>query len=53
MAALRAATLGNGHPWLDLGACAGAGCAYVVLGAACLRYFLDAARAKATLALAT
>jgi ABC-2 type transport system permease protein len=53
MAALRAATLGHGHVWLDTAACAGTGCAYLVVGAFCLRYFLDAARAKATLALAT
>jgi ABC-2 type transport system permease protein len=53
MAALRGATLGHGHVWLDLAACAGAACAYVVIGVLCLRYFLDAARAKATLALAT
>jgi ABC-2 type transport system permease protein len=53
MAALRAATLGHGHVWLDLLACAGTGGAYLVIGVFCLRYFLDAARAKATLALAT
>lgn len=53
MAALRGATLGHGHVWLDLAACAGTGCAYLAIGALCLRYFLDAARAKATLALAT
>src|SRR5206468_4484154 len=51
MRALRHAALGSGHVWLDLAACAGAACAYVVIGVLCLRYFLDAARAKATLAL--
>jgi ABC-2 type transport system permease protein len=53
MRALRAAVEGNGHPWVDVGVCAGAGLVYVVLGAICLSYFLRAARAQATLALAT
>lgn len=51
MRALRGATLGTGHPWADVAACAGIACAYFVGGALCLHLFLRAARAKATLAL--
>jgi ABC-2 type transport system permease protein len=51
MAALRAATLGTGHPWRDIAVCAALGGAYLFAGGAFLRYFLRAARAKATLAL--
>ena len=53
MDALRAAVKGQGHAWVDIGVCAASGAAYVVLGAVCLTYFLRAARASATLALAT
>jgi hypothetical protein len=51
MRALRGATLGAGHPWADVAACAGIACAYFVGGALCLHLFLRAARANATLAL--
>jgi ABC-2 type transport system permease protein len=51
MAALRGATLGTGHPWGDIGMCAALAIAYLLAGALCLRFFLNAARAKATLAL--
>jgi len=51
MAALRGATLGTGHPWADVGMCAVLAAGYFVIGTAFLRFFLDAARAKATLAL--
>ena len=53
MRALRGAVEGDGRPWLDIGVCAGVGLAYVILGVACLSYFLRLARARATLALAT
>lgn len=53
MDALRASVSGSGNAWRDLGLCAGAGVVYVILGALCLSYFLRAARARATLALAT
>jgi ABC-2 type transport system permease protein len=53
MNALRAAVEGHGTAWTDIGVCAGTGVVYIVLGAVCLTYFLHAARARATLALAT
>lgn len=53
MNALRHATEGSGRPWVDIAVCAGVGAAYVLAGAVCLQYFLRAARAKATLSLAT
>lgn len=53
MAALRAAVAGDSSAWRDIGMCAGVGATYIVLGALCLNYFLHAARARATLALAT
>jgi hypothetical protein len=53
MDALRAAVEGRGAAWADIGACAGTGVVYIVLGAVFLNYFLRAARARATLALAT
>jgi ABC-2 type transport system permease protein len=51
MSALRGATLGTGSPWADIGMCVLLGGVYLLAGAACLRYFLRAARADATLAL--
>jgi ABC-2 type transport system permease protein len=51
MAALRGATLGTGHPWADIAMCGVLTLAYLVAGTVFLRLFLDAARAKATLAL--
>ena len=51
MDALRGATLGSGHPWADIGMCALLAGAYLIAGALFLRFFLFAARAKATLAL--
>jgi ABC-2 type transport system permease protein len=51
MDALRSATLGNGRPWADIGMCALLAVAYLIVGALFLRFFLFAARAKATLAL--
>jgi len=53
MAALRNATLGTGHPWADIGMCAALAAVYLVAGALSLRLFLDAARARATLSLAS
>jgi hypothetical protein len=51
MDALRGATLGSGHPWADIGMCTLLAGAYLIAGALFLRFFLFAARAKATLAL--
>ena len=51
MAALRHATLGTVSPWSDIAVCAVLAAAYLLAGAVCLRLFLDAARARATLAL--
>ena len=53
MKALRGATLGTGAPWADIGVCAALCVAYLLIGTAALRVFLDAARADATLSLAT
>jgi ABC-2 type transport system permease protein len=53
MRALRGATLGTGAPWADIGMCAALCVTYLALGTAALRVFLDAARADATLSLAT
>jgi ABC-2 type transport system permease protein len=51
MRALRHATLGTGSPWLDIAACAILSVSYLVVGSACLRFFIRSARARATLAL--
>ncbi len=51
MSALRGATLGTGTPWVDIGMCAALAAAYLVAGWVFLRFFLNAARADATLAL--
>ncbi len=51
MRALRAATLGTGHPWVDIGMCALLAVLYLMAGTLFLRYFLRSARARATLAL--
>jgi ABC-2 type transport system permease protein len=51
MAALRAATLGAGHPWRDIGFVSMVAGAYFVAGAAALQMFLYSARATATLGL--
>ena len=51
MSALRGATLGTGTPWADIGMCAGLAAAYLGAGWIFLRFFLNAARADATLAL--
>ena len=53
MRALRGATLGTGDPWADIGMCAALCVVYLLIGTAALRVFLDAARADATLSLAT
>ena len=53
MKALRGATLGTGAPWADIGMCAALCAVYLLIGTAALRVFLDAARADATLSLAT
>lgn len=51
MAALRAATLGTGAAWTDVGMCALLTVVYLAIGGAFLRVFLRSARARATLAL--
>jgi ABC-2 type transport system permease protein len=51
MRALRAATLGGGHPWGDVAMCGVLAAAYLLAGVVFLRFFIDSARAKATLAL--
>jgi len=51
MRALRAATLGNGSPWLDIAMCGALSIAYLIAGVVFLRLFLKSARVSATLAL--
>jgi ABC-2 type transport system permease protein len=51
MSALRSATLGTGAPWEDIGMCAALAAAYLGAGWIFLRFFLNAARTDATLAL--
>jgi len=51
MSALRGATLGTGSPWADIAMCGVLAVVYLLVGGLCLRYFLRAARADATLAL--
>jgi ABC-2 type transport system permease protein len=51
MNALRAATLGTGGVWADVGMCALLAAVYLVVGTVFLKFFLDSARARATLSL--
>jgi ABC-2 type transport system permease protein len=51
MRALRGATLGVGHPWVDLAMCAALAATYLLAGVLFLRFFLRSARANATLAI--